>query len=392
MIDPRFLHLLFSTASIERWNDQIRPVDFMELDKQAHKMITAWLLGRIEEEENGTAVDWERLVGYGVVEFAYRAVVTDLKPPVFHHLLKHKKRELDGYVARELERCADDAFMTLFGEYTRSDENAVERRILGASHFLTSRWEFEIIYDFHPDAYGVREIREKIDSEVEEYLELTGVRRLEMGKKSRNFLELCAMLRFQKRWAKTPRLPQTSVLGHMLFVAVVTWLLSREYGACPRKRYNDFFAALFHDIAEALTRDIISPVKYGVEGLDALLAEYEKSVVEEKLLPLLPRYLREEMRYFVTDEFADKIRTGGEIRKVEEPEAMRTRYNSDDFDGIDGSLLKVADHLGAYIEASASIANGVATSELKEAKRKLLEQYEGRRLYGIDVGRLFSEL
>jgi putative hydrolase of HD superfamily len=392
MIDPRFLHLLFSTASIERWNDQIRPVDFAELDKQAHKMIAAWLLGRIEEEENGVAIDWEKLVGFGVVEFAYRAVVTDLKPPVFHHLLKHKKRELDAYVTDALKEYADDAFMTLFGEYTRSDENMIERRILGASHFLASRWEFEIIYDFHPGAYGVREIKEKIDSEVEEYLELTGVRRLEMGKNSRNFLELCAMLRFQKRWAKTPRLPQTSVLGHMLFVAVVAWLLSREYGASPRKRYNNFFAALFHDIAEALTRDIISPVKYGVKGLDALLAEYEKSVVEERLLPLLPRYLREEMRYFVTDEFADKIRKDGEIRKVEDAEEMYASYNSDDFDGIDGSLLKVADHLGALIEASASIANGVAPAHLVEAKRNLLQKYEGARLYGMDIGELFKKI
>ena len=195
MIDPRFLHLLFSTASIERWNDQIRPVDFVELDKQAHKMIAAWLLGRIEEEENGVAIDWEKLVGFGIVEFAYRAVVTDLKPPVFHHLLKHKKRELDAYVADALKGYADDAFMTLFGEYTRSDENMIERRILGAAHFLASRWEFEIIYDFHPGAYGVREIKEKIDSEVEEYLELTGVRRLEMAKIAGtfwNFARCCA--------------------------------------------------------------------------------------------------------------------------------------------------------------------------------------------------------
>ena len=392
MIQPEFLHLLFSTASIDRWNDQIRPVDFVELDKQAHKMIIAWLIGRIEEEENGQTVDWPKLIGYGMTEFAYRAVVTDLKPPVFHHLLHHKKEALDRYVEKELRRVADDRFMALFGDYTLSDENGLERRILSAAHFLASRWEFEIIYDFHPKAYGVREIKEKIDSEVEDYLELTGVRRLEMGKKSRSFLELCAMLRFQKRWAKTPRLPQTSVLGHMVFVAVTTWLLSLEYGACPKKLVNNFFAALFHDIAESLTRDIISPVKYGVEGLDELLADYEKKVVEETLLPLLPRYLREEMRYYVTDEFADKIRPDGRLKIVTDRELMRTEYNSDSFDGIDGSLMKVADHIGAYIEASASIANGVATTHLVGARESLLKKYENFTLYSIDVGELIRNI
>ncbi len=392
MINPDFLRLFFSTASIDRWNDQIRPVDFVELDKQSHKMITVWLLGRIEEEENGLAIDWNRLIGYGIVEFAYRAVVTDLKPPVFHHLLHHKKRELDAFVRKSLEGMVDDEFMDLFEEYTRSDEDLLERRILNAAHFLTSRWEFGIIYDFHPKAYGVHRIKERIDGEVEEYLELTGVRRLEMGRKSRDFLELCAMLRFQRRWAKTPRLPQTSVLGHMLFVAVTAWLLSREYGACPRKRVNNFYAALFHDIAESLTRDIISPVKYGVEGLDTLLSDYEKSVVEETLLPLLPRYLRDEMRYYVTDEFADKIRPDGRLKVIDDPELMTTEYNSDSFDGIDGSLMKVADHIGAYIEASASIDNGVAPRHLLEAKEELLKKYRGFTIYGTDIGELLKEL
>ncbi len=392
MIHPQFLHLLFSTASIDRWNDQIRPVDFVELDKQAHKMIIAWFLGRIEEEENRTAIDWPKLIGYGVSEFIYRSVVTDLKPPVFHHLLKHKKPQLDAYVKKELAGIVDGKINERFEEYLASNDEEIERKILNAAHFLASRWEFGIIYDFHPDAVGVGDIKQRIESEVEDYLELTGVRRMEMGIKSQNFIETCAMLRFQKRWAKTPRLPQTSVLGHMLFVAVTSFLLSLEYGACERKLVNNFFAGLFHDIAESLTRDIISPVKYGVEGLDELLGEYEKSVVEERLLPLLPRYLRSEMREYVTDEFADKIRLDGKIRKISDAEEMREKYNSNEYDGIDGSLVKVADHLGAFIEAAASIRNGVSPPSLVEAKEGLLRKYEHVEIFGIDVGKLMMGL
>ncbi|WP_457592587.1 HD domain-containing protein [Hydrogenimonas sp.] len=392
MIDPKFLHLLFSTASIDRWNDQIRPVDFVELDKQSHKMITAWLLGRIEEEENRVEIDWRKLIEYAVCEFIYRAVLTDLKPPVFHHLAKHKKRELDAYVKKELSGLVDERLRARLDAYLASDENGIERRILHAAHFLASRWEFGIIYDFHPSAAGVGEIKLKIDMEVEDFLDLTGVRRLEMGIKSRNFLETCAMLRFQKRWAKTPRIPQTSVLGHMFFVAVTTYLLSLEYGACDKKLYNNFFTALFHDIAESLTRDIISPVKYGVEGLDELLGEYEKKAVEERLLPMLPPYLREEMRYFVNDEFDNKIRVDGRIETVEETSQMFSRYNSDGYDGIDGSLIKVADHIGAFIEAAASIQNGVNPPSLIEAKNSLLSRYEGYEIFGIEIEKILKGL
>ncbi|MGZ7169402.1 MAG: HD domain-containing protein [Halobacteriota archaeon] len=32
---------------------------------------------------------------------------------------------------------------------------------------------------------------------------------------------------------------------------------------CYRRRFHNFFGGLFHDLPEALTRDIISPVKRG---------------------------------------------------------------------------------------------------------------------------------
>ena len=43
---------LFEAAHIQRWNDKLRPVDLPELDKQSHKMIIAYLLGKMEEKEN----------------------------------------------------------------------------------------------------------------------------------------------------------------------------------------------------------------------------------------------------------------------------------------------------------------------------------------------------
>ena len=392
MINPKFLYLLFSTASIDRWNDQIRPVDFVEIDKQSHKMIIAWLLGRIEEVENSVEIDWIKLIDYAVAEFIYRSVVTDLKPPVFHYLAKHKKSELDEYVKDVVFEIIDEKLKNRFESYIGSNSSEIERRILSAAHFLASRWEFKIIYDFYPKAAGVSEIKEKIESEVEDYLDLTGVRRLELGIKSKNFLEICAMLRFQKRWAKTPRIPQTSVLGHMFFVAVLTYLFSLEYGACNKKFYNNFFTALFHDIAESLTRDIISPVKYGVKGLDEILKEYEKMVIDERLLPLLPPYLRDEMGYFIKDEFSDRIYVNGVLEKIEDIDLMRDRYNIDSYNGIDGSLIKVADNIGAFIEATASIYNGVDPVELVNAKNGLLKKYEGFKIYGIDIEKILKDL
>ncbi len=76
----------------------------------------------------------------------------------------------------------------------------------------------------------MEETRQRIENELEEHYELVGVRKLGMGKKTYNFLDLVGQLRFQQRWAHSPRVPETSVLGHMLIVAMLAYLCSVEMG------------------------------------------------------------------------------------------------------------------------------------------------------------------
>ena len=49
---------------------------------------------------------------------------------------------------------------------------------------------------------------------------------------------------------------------------------------CEKRCYNNFFSSLFHDLPEILTKDIISPVKSSVEGLEDIIKEFEKKQVE----------------------------------------------------------------------------------------------------------------
>ena len=53
MIRKSLIEFIFEAASIERWNDHIRPAHgFTELDKQSHKMICAYILGKLDEDIN----------------------------------------------------------------------------------------------------------------------------------------------------------------------------------------------------------------------------------------------------------------------------------------------------------------------------------------------------
>ena len=72
----------------------------------------------------------------------------------------------------------------------------------------------------------------------------------------------------------------------MLIVATTSYLCTMEMGvkACDKRIYNNFFAGLFHDLPEVMTKDIISPVKRSVRGLEDIIKEYEDYQMKEEVI------------------------------------------------------------------------------------------------------------
>ncbi len=394
MVKKELIELLFEAASIQRWNDHIRPhKGFTELDKQAHKMIFAYVLAKFETADRNTPISWRKLIEGGFFELLHRIVLTDIKPPIFHKLMAEKGDKLNGWV---LDRLRDSVapvgggFADNFSIYLFDAEYAaLEKKILKAAHYLATNWEFSIIYHLNANLYGLNETKAKIADEIEEHYELAGVQKLQLGKKTGHFMDLVGQLRFQQRWAQTPRIPETSVMGHMLIVAMLSYLASVELGACDKRVSNNYLSGLFHDLPEVLTRDIVSPVKRSVEGLEELIKEIESRQVEEKLLPLLPAAWHKELRYFMEDEFANKICLDGSVRHVEPGEIGR-QFNEDCYSPIDGELIKTCDHFAAYMEAYLSMSHGVRSHYLKDGYHALFEQYREKKVAGMEFGRWFN--
>jgi putative hydrolase of HD superfamily len=394
MIRKGLIERFYEAASIQRWNDHVRPVEMTELDKQAHKMVIAYVVAKFEETERASQIDWIKLIEGGIFEFLQRVILTDIKPPVFHKLMAIKGKELNEWVLKQLHediKGLGGDFSSNFEKYLFDNSYArLEKRILRAAHYLATNWEFKIIYNISPFIYGIEKTKEEIENQIEDHYDLIGVQKISLGKKSYGFIDLCGQLRFQQRWAQSPRIPKTSVLGHMLIVAMFSYLCSIEIGACGKRRHNNFFAALFHDLPEVLTRDIVSPVKGSVEGLKAIIKEYEKTQVEERLFPLLPSSWHAEVRYFTEDEFSNKISREGKIVTGISCDEINSRYNSDAFSPLDGEMLKACDEFAAFIEASLSIKHGIRSHHLSEGKRELYEKYRNSEIAGISFGQLFD--
>ncbi len=389
MIRKALIESVFEAASIERWNDHIRPSrGFTELDKQSHKMIYAYTLAKIDGN-----VDFLKLIEGGIFEFLHRLVLTDIKPPVFHKLMKEKGTELNKWALQLLKPMVitiPHNFYKKMEQYFLDNTYAShEKKILEASHYLATKWEFDIIYDMCRGYYGIDETRAEIDNKLNSLRGFECFDAFIQDNNYRGFTNLLGELRFQQRWSRSPRIPETSVCGHMLIVAILAYLCTLETNACDARIANNFIGGLFHDIPEVLTRDIVSPVKNSVEGLDTLIKSIEQSQMEHILYPLIPKEWQKEISYFTNDEFDNKAIIDGKATKVTFEE-LNQNYNREEFFPVDGELIRGCDHLSACIETYFSHTYGISTHTLRNGNRELCEKYSNRVIAGVHFGALFD--
>lgn len=404
------LQFIFSGAYMKRWNDKLRPIDLCELDKQGHKMMVAWALyvlnsrGMSPEERRKLGLD---IIEGGLMEYFYRLVITDIKPPVFYRIKENPAhyRQLTEWVLRQLAPRLQPVGPEFWGRLEerllapRPDSLATQ--ILDASHQYASSWEFGLIKNLGVWDDEKQQIDEKFQDDLEQYRELLGIPDLLEGAESTlgHFAYLCGQLRFQTRWSQTPRIPETSVLGHLFTVAAYSYFCSIVVDASEAQRVNNFFSALFHDLPEVLTRDIISPVKQSVEPLGGLIREYEDSELERRVLCRLRDGgypdIAERLSYFlgseVGSEFVPTARRDDIVRQVSREE-LNEKYTEDENDPKDGALIKVCDNLAAFVEAYTAVNNGISSSQLQQALWRIKQVYENTALSeNLHIGALLAD-
>ncbi|MDY0293728.1 MAG: HD domain-containing protein [Candidatus Methanomethylophilaceae archaeon] len=351
-LDTDLVYAFFDASNMHRWNDHLRPLDLTELDKQAHKAAIAWVIGKYEEDA-GNRVDWRKLIEEAMFSFMQRIVLTDLKPELFHRMRKERAGDMNRYVLEEFSRRVPDmepGLRSRFEAYLSAKVPSREGGIVGAAHYLATRWEFNLIYEHNRSMTGIGETRAAIEKGVKAHSGLIGVENI-LTDSTFGFVDLMGQLRFQQRWARTPRVPQTTVLGHSLMVALMTYLHDLDAGAGDRQVYNDFFTALFHDLPEVLTKDVVAPVKTSVGGLTELLDEYERELMESRMMPLIPEKWREEFRFMVYEPFTDR----------DDPILGPRR----------GRDIKCCDLMAAYIEAYVSRRYGITSRTLEDGEDSL---------------------
>ena len=395
---------IFEAFSIERWTDLVRPFDIVEMDKAGEKMIAAYIIGKYEESR-GRKVDWEGMIYASLFDLLRKIALCDIKSPV-QRLIKeeypHEFVRLNEWVLDQYKDLIEDKdlfskFTLYIGKMSGSipfgKNQELTARIFRAAHKISSLRALDMMEKVN-EPFRTERIRRELNADIQQYMDLRGVQLLVTRQKPFEFLTRIEQLRFQTRWNQTPRVPATSVLGHCFFVAVLTLLFMRDtkQKMCHKRIYNNFFSALFHDLPEAVTRDIISPVKQATDDLPNVVKRIEDQIVEQELVPLMEDFYKNEILYFTSDEFENRIIKDGSIRHVSFEE-LNAVYNDDMYDGVNGRLVRLADHFSALMEADSSIRHGITSAHLEDGRRNLMKAYpEGRIVDGIDSHALFSSM
>lgn len=405
MLTQKFALKIFEGFSIQRWTDLIRPFDIVEMDKAGEKMVLAYIIGKCEEQK-GVFVDWTWMIYASLFDILKKIALCDIKAPIQQILKKDYASEylrLNEWILNQYKPLIDDS--ALFSQFTIYEgqragtfdipekSRAAERILSAANKFATMR-ELQMLSIVN-EPERLEKINKELLADLQGYLDLTGLQLLMTRQKSYDFIMKIEQLRFQTRWNQTPRVPKTSVLGHCFFVAVITLLLCRQSGQkmCEKRLINNYFSALFHDLPEAVTRDIISPVKQATDELPSIVKRIEDEIVNKELVPLMEPYFSVELMYFTSDEFSNRIKDKKGNAEVVSWEDLNGKYNQDDFSPVDGRTVRIADHLSALLEADSSIKHGITSNHLEYGRNSMISHYKpGETINGIDVGKLFREI
>ena len=381
----------------------MRPFDVVEMDKDAEKMVLAYIIGKYEENR-GVKIDWNWMIYSSLFDLLRKIALCDIKSPVQRLIRNEYPQEyirLNEWVLEQYRPLIDDT--ELFSEFTLyigkmsgsipfSAGQEQTARVLRAAHKYSTKRELDMISMVN-EASRLEQIKKEVNADLQSFLDLRGMQLLVTKQKPYDFLMRIEQLRFQTRWNQTPRVPRTSVLGHCFFVAILTLLLGRETGVkmCPKRVFNNYFSALFHDLPESVTRDIISPVKQATDDLPAIVKRIEDQIVAKELVPLMEDFYKDEILYFTSDEFENRIVADGAVLHTSFEE-LNQRFNTNNFNPVDGKLVRLADHYSALLEADSSIRHGITSTHLRDGRVNLLKAYpRGTIINGIDVFSLFNE-
>ncbi len=341
--------------SMRRWNNKPTVEHNSEASNSGFVLHTAHLLGMLERS-NGRDVDLKKIIVRGTLKDMPKCILSDisletkrtikeLSPEIWEKVYKSSIDEVLKNVPQEWSWIFEDAMLN-------SRDDSIEGRILDAADLYAAYTEAEVNNRLFGEHFG--DILKSIGKRIED-VELESFKMLLIRSELKEYLTRIRTLMHAIRWNQYSRSVPTTVAGHTLFVVFVSHLIALKSEEADI--LNVVERALFHDVPEALTGDIISPTKKRVEGFEDVIENVESKMVHEVLLPLLPENISNRYAPLMLDPF------GG---------------------GIEGRITRAADLIGSMIECKMEIENGIKNQMFERGYVDIKKQLESMGIAAVN--------
>jgi 5'-deoxynucleotidase YfbR-like HD superfamily hydrolase len=336
--------------NLRRWTDVIADTRYDEIAKQALNCIICFFLASIAEEK-GKVIQWERFPKIAIYRAFQKAYVNYDTP---EHILKDIciqgdiqfdtafKKTTDFVIAKK----AGENFKDWLEEGCDTEEEKVYKAATKIATLLELNGLQQIIPGKYVSSYG------DIIKAMIKYENIPGF--IELGNEESDYFKIVfasfSRLRNQNRWAAYSYQVACSVLGHLFDTGIFAYLMALEKGDSESLATKFFFMGILHDIPEAFTKDIPSPVKERIDGFREATEKYEMAMMEKHVYP------------FIKDECV-KVSLRNHMMEGEQNEA-------------DKAFMKGADYMSAVSEIGRQFIAGSRDPELVHALDKHREKFD----------------
>jgi len=283
-------------------------VDIKQMDNVWATLHTALFLAYEEEKISWIEVDslylMKKIIFTSLADLILsdinswtKGYIKKLSPKIFEELYE---KAYDFFLSSDAPDILKQDFKNTL---SRTDREKEDLLFLAAKKYV-GYYEWSTNARVFPDMYEVP--MGEMKSEIERLSrELPSLKKLLSSPDSEKYLSHIYRLSFSMRWNQYGRNTPISVMSHKVVVAYISYIIGMIGN--DKGEENDIkdmmFRAIYHDVPEVITGDIITPTKKAVPGFVELLEEVEKTMMDDYLFGYISPEYKKYIENFILNPF-----------------------------------------------------------------------------------------
>ncbi len=320
--------MLTRGLSIIRWNNFPRVVDIKQMDNVGATLHTALFLAYLEEKQTKKKIDTLYLMKKIIFTSFADLILSDINSGTKTYIKKLDTKIFEELYLKAYEYFLDSEASSILKEDFKASMSEKNKKLEDSIFLAAKKYVWYIEASTNGRVFS--EIYEVPLDDIKKDLvlfssQLRSIKELLDTPDYEKYLGHIYRLSFSMRWNQYQRSTPISVMSHKVIVAYASYVIGmvgNENGE-ENNIKEMLYRAIYHDVPEVITGDIITPTKKAIPGFIELLEEVEWAMMDDYLF------------WYIPEDYKNYL----------------TSYILHPFDGELGKKVKYADIFSALIEA-----------------------------------------